>query len=1001
MPSEVMDIKGLSSSSFFSEDLCFPNERQVGFWKSDNMPDKHAGKKSLASSSLETCQTVKSLDHPDFFLMPEQKVKPSFNRQAVGAERALSHSLNLSRAVSLDSGVISNVNVETASYYAEGGKVNMMGTQYESSLFSSSLSELFSRKLRLSSNNTQYGHSVDSVASNYEEEEVFESLEEMEAQTIGNLLPDDDELLSGVTDGLEYNVPLTAGDDIEELDFFSSSGGMDLGDDGLSAGLNNSDCPGGISNGLHSGSVAGEHPNGEHPSRTLFVRNINSNIEDSELRTLFEQYGDIRTLYTACKHRGFVMISYYDIRAARNAMKALQNKPLRRRKLDIHYSIPKDNPSEKDVNQGTLVVFNLDSSVSNDELRELFGVYGEIKEIRETPNRSHHKFIEFYDVRAAESALNAMNKSDIAGKRIKLEPSRPGGAKRSSGLQLPQELEQDDCGLYFQQSSPPSNSVTGFSGKVFALKTSSSLNLVKSTHFLPYIILSHKELLTGAITSSGTDNGAIMAVHSAAPSFENMFHHGISSSVPNSLSSMMRVESAVSQSGLTESIHSASPLKFDIHGSPAFHPHSLPEYHNGLTNGINCNSTGSVSASINVRPPDNRHFTRVSSGHSHELNDSAFGSTGNVNCPIPGHHYAWNNSFQSRAPGMMWPNSPSFVNGISAAHPPQRMHGLPRAPSHMLNPAMPINKHHVGSAPGANPMWDRRQAYAGESPESSGFHPGSLGNMRMPNNSPHSLEFVSHNMFPHVNGNGMDLPIPHKNVGLQAHHQRCMMYPGRSQMVPVMNPFDQPTERPRSRRNEGSSNQVDNKKQYELDIDRIMRGDDNRTTLMIKNIPNKYTSKMLLAAIDEHHRGTYDFIYLPIDFKNKCNVGYAFINMTDPRQIVPFYQSFNGKKWEKFNSEKVASIAYARIQGKAALIAHFQNSSLMNEDKRCRPILFNTDGPNAGDQVPFPMGVNVRTRPGKSRTTTQEENHGGSPPNSGDGEHSCNGGSSAGSKDSD
>ena len=62
-------------------------------------------------------------------------------------------------------------------------------------------------------------------------------------------------------------------------------------------------------------------------------------------------------------------------------------------------------------------------------------------------------------------------------------------------------------------------------------------------------------------------------------------------------------------------------------------------------------------------------------------------------------------------------------------------------------------------------------------------------------------------------------------------------------------------------------------------------------------------------------------------------------------------QTFNGKKWEKFNSEKVASLAYARIQGKSALIAHFQNSSLMNEDKRCRPILFHTDGPNAGDQV--------------------------------------------------
>jgi hypothetical protein len=64
-------------------------------------------------------------------------------------------------------------------------------------------------------------------------------------------------------------------------------------------------------------------------------------------------------------------------------------------------------------------------------------------------------------------------------------------------------------------------------------------------------------------------------------------------------------------------------------------------------------------------------------------------------------------------------------------------------------------------------------------------------------------------------------------------------------------------------------------------------------------------------------------------------------------------QAFNGKKWEKFNSEKVASLAYARIQGKAALIAHFQNSSLMNEDKRCRPILFHTDGPNAGDPVGY------------------------------------------------
>lgn len=65
-------------------------------------------------------------------------------------------------------------------------------------------------------------------------------------------------------------------------------------------------------------------------------------------------------------------------------------------------------------------------------------------------------------------------------------------------------------------------------------------------------------------------------------------------------------------------------------------------------------------------------------------------------------------------------------------------------------------------------------------------------------------------------------------------------------------------------------------------------------------------------------------------------------------------QAFNGKKWEKFNSEKVATLAYARIQGKAALVAHFQHTSLMNEDKCCRPILFDSEFPESNDKVKKP-----------------------------------------------
>jgi protein phosphatase 1 regulatory subunit 42 len=46
--------------------------------------------------------------------------------------------------------------------------------------------------------------------------------------------------------------------------------------------------------------------------------------------------------------------------------------------------------------------------------------------------------------------------------------------------------------------------------------------------------------------------------------------------------------------------------------------------------------------------------------------------------------------------------------------------------------------------------------------------------------------------------------------------------------------------------------QAQQDRMFTLDLDRVANGEDQRTTLMIKNIPNKYTQKMLLGTIDEH-----------------------------------------------------------------------------------------------------------------------------------------------------
>ena len=56
----------------------------------------------------------------------------------------------------------------------------------------------------------------------------------------------------------------------------------------------------------------------------------------------------------------------------------------------------------------------------------------------------------------------------------------------------------------------------------------------------------------------------------------------------------------------------------------------------------------------------------------------------------------------------------------------------------------------------------------------------------------------------------------------------------------------------------------------------------------------------------------------------------------------------------------------ADVQGKISLVTHFQNSSLLHEDKRCRPILFNSNGEVAGEQEPFPVGPNMRVRSSKT-----------------------------------
>lgn len=66
---------------------------------------------------------------------------------------------------------------------------------------------------------------------------------------------------------------------------------------------------------------------------------------------------------------------------------------------------------------------------------------------------------------------------------------------------------------------------------------------------------------------------------------------------------------------------------------------------------------------------------------------------------------------------------------------------------------------------------------------------------------------------------------------------------------------------------QNSINESDHKSTFTVDLDLIKCGLEKRTTIMIRNIPNRYNQESLLMVIDVKFKGMYDFIYLPMDFK--------------------------------------------------------------------------------------------------------------------------------------
>eukprot|EP00931_Biecheleriopsis_adriatica_P034520 TRINITY_DN19917_c0_g1_i1.p1 TRINITY_DN19917_c0_g1~~TRINITY_DN19917_c0_g1_i1.p1 ORF type:complete len:189 (-),score=22.72 TRINITY_DN19917_c0_g1_i1:170-736(-) len=129
-------------------------------------------------------------------------------------------------------------------------------------------------------------------------------------------------------------------------------------------------------------------------------------------------------------------------------------------------------------------------------------------------------------------------------------------------------------------------------------------------------------------------------------------------------------------------------------------------------------------------------------------------------------------------------------------------------------------------------------------------------------------------------------------------------------------------------------------------------------TVMLKNIPNKTTREKLVEILDAgESRGQYDFLYLPIDFRHKCNKGFCFINFRSSDACRLFSSKFHGqpaRRYISLDSEKVFEVCPARVQGFRQNIKDIRKGKVMKELVRhpeWLPLLFDA----RGKPMEFPM----------------------------------------------
>ena len=83
-----------------------------------------------------------------------------------------------------------------------------------------------------------------------------------------------------------------------------------------------------------------------------------------------------------------------------------------------------------------------------------------------------------------------------------------------------------------------------------------------------------------------------------------------------------------------------------------------------------------------------------------------------------------------------------------------------------------------------------------------------------------------------------------------------------------------------------------------ISIERIHKGEDKRTSVMIKNIPSGITKTHLNEILS--NVGNINYLYIPHDKSIKKSLAFAFVNVINYKNVANLYHKLNGVKLTNF-----------------------------------------------------------------------------------------------------